>query len=113
MRMQNREDLPKFIKELSMESTFRSSEDKDVYVYGYATYNKSKLNGPQLGKIQMYNIQARGRIPITENEFLDMALNTDKHDKILDFHMTYVRNFAKGEDTLFGRRFNVPRYLQY
>jgi hypothetical protein len=41
-----------------------------------------------------------------------MALNTDKHDKILDFHMTYVRTFENGEDTLFGKRFKQPvRYL--
>ena len=110
--MQNREDPPKFVKELSMESTFRSTEDKDVYVYSYATYDKSNLNGPQLEKTQMYNIQAHGRIPISKNEFLDMALNTDKHDKILDFHMTYVRTFENGEDTLFSKRFKQPiRYL--
>jgi hypothetical protein len=110
--MQNRENLPEFIRELSMESTFRSAENRDVYVYGYATYDKSKLYGPQLEKTQIYNIQAHGRIPITKKEFLDMTLNTDKHNKILDFHMTYVRTFENGEDTLFGKRFKQPvRYL--
>jgi hypothetical protein len=68
-RMQNRENFPEFIRELSMESTFRSAENRDVYVYGYATYDKSKLYGPQLEKTQMYNIQAHGRIPIAKKEF--------------------------------------------
>lgn len=71
-----------------MEATFQRYDDKDTYIYGYATYNRAKLEGPRIGKIKNCNIQANGRVPISENEFLDMALNTDKDDKISDFHMT-------------------------
>jgi Ulp1 family protease len=87
--------IPTYIKQLSMEATFQANADKDTYFYGYATYNQPNLKGSQINKMKQYNILAHSRIPITENEFLDMALNTDKNDKILDFHMTYVRNFSR------------------
>jgi hypothetical protein len=99
-------NIPGYLKQLSMEATFQSSEDQDIYIYGYVTYDKTKLKGPQIDKIKNYNINAFGRIPISENEFLDMSLITEKGNKLLDFHMTYVRNFTdKDDDTLLGMKF--------
>jgi hypothetical protein len=100
--------IPGYMKYLSMEATFQSDEDKDIYIYGYATYDKTKLRGPQIDKLKQYNLLARAKIPITENEFLDMALTTDKHDKILDFHMTYVRYFSAKDNTPLTRSFQQP-----
>jgi hypothetical protein len=91
-----------------MKATFQSGEDKDIYIYGYATYDKTKLKGPQIDKLRHYNLLARGKIPITENELVDMALTTDKNDKILDFHMTYVRNHSAKDDTPLTRRLQQP-----
>ena len=36
-----------------------------------------------------------------------MALNNDKDDKILDFHMTYVRTLTDKDDILSGRNFHI------
>ena len=89
-----------------MEATVESSEGQDIYVYGYVTYDKTKLKGPQVDKIRNYNINAFGRIPTIENEFLDMSLITDKGNQLLDFRMTYVRNFTdRDDDTLLGTKF--------
>jgi hypothetical protein len=101
----NFDNVPEYVKQLSMEATFRSNEDLRTYIYGYVTYNKTNLIGAQINNLQKYNIQAHGRIPITENEFLDMVLNTDKDDKILDFHTTYLRTFTANDNTLLGRKF--------
>lgn len=93
-------------KNLSMEATFRSNENEDIYIYGYVTYDRAKLKGPEINKVKNYIINARGRIPISENEFLDMSLNTGIDNQIIDFHMTYVRNFNDTDDTIlkFGHR---------
>ena len=99
-------NVPNYIRQLSMAATFQRYDDKNTYIYGYATYNRAKLEGPQISQIKRYNIQAHGRIPITENEFLYMKLNTDKNGKILDFHMTYVRTFDGKEDVFFGKKFS-------
>ncbi len=88
-----------------MEATFRSNQKPDTFIYGYVTYDKSNLRGPQLDKIQRYNIQARGKIPINENEFLDMVLNTGKNDRMLDFHMLYRKIFSDRDDSPLGLRF--------
>jgi hypothetical protein len=102
-------NIPDYIRQkLSLEATFRNNDNADTYNYGYVTYDRTKLKGPQIGKIKNYNIQANGRVPISKNEFLDMALNTDKDDKISDFHMTYVRTFDGKEDILFGKKFSHP-----
>jgi hypothetical protein len=74
-------------------------------MYVYSAYNKSNLIGPQIDNLQKYNIQARGKIPITENEFVDMTLYTDTDDKILDFHTTYLRSFTDKDNTLLGWKF--------
>ena len=100
--------IPSYIRKLLIEATFRSKEDKDIYLYAYVTYDRTKLKGPQIDKLKRYNLLAHGRLPITENEFLDMALITDNTDKILDFHMTYIRNFSTKDDTPLTRRFQQP-----
>ena len=41
-------------------------------------------------------------------DLLDMSLNTDKDDKILDFHMTYMRTFTTKDNTLLGWKFKLP-----
>lgn len=88
-----------------MEVTFQSNQEPDTYIYGYVTYDKSKLKGPQFDKIHRYNIQAHSKIPINENEFLDMVLNTDKNDKMLDFHMLYRKIFTDRDGSPLGIRF--------
>ena len=85
----NRNKLPIYIKRLFIEATFRSSELQDAYIYGYVTYDKSKLKGPQIFKVDRYNIQAQGHIPITKNEIIDMRLFTGRDDSIVEFTMQY------------------------
>jgi hypothetical protein len=98
-------------KNLSMEATFRSNENEDIYIYGYVTYDRAKLKGPEINKVKNYIINARGRIPISENEFLDMSLNTGIDNQIIEFHMTYVRNFNDTDDTILTRKFGRIRTL--
>lgn len=100
--------VPAYVRQLSMEATFRDNDNKDICIYGYVTYDKTKLKGPQIDKLKQYNLLSHGKIPITENEFLDMALITDKNDKRLDFHMTYVRHFSAKDDTPLTRSFQQP-----
>ena len=97
--------VPEWVKQLFMEATLRSNLRSDTFIYGYVTYDKSKLRGPQLDKIQRYNIQAYGKIPINENEFLDMVLNTDKNDRMLDFHMLYRKILTDSDDSPLGISF--------
>ena len=99
------DNLPEYIKQFFMESTFQSNQQSDTYIYAFVAYDKSKLKGPQLNKIQKYNMQAHGKIPINENEFLDMVLNTDKNGKMLDFHMLYRKVFIDGDNSPLGLRF--------
>jgi hypothetical protein len=67
--------IPDYISQkLSMEATFRNNDNADTYNYGCVTYDRTKLKGPQIGKIKNCNIQANGRVPITENE-LDKLVN--------------------------------------
>jgi hypothetical protein len=106
--MNNPYNIPTYIKKLHMEATFPSKDEKGLCIYGYVTYNKTKLRGPQLSTVQKYSIQAHGLIPITENEFLDMSLTADRNYNILDFHMTYVRTFVDENDTLLGYKFKQP-----
>jgi hypothetical protein len=85
------------VKNLSMEATFRSNENEDIYIYGYVTYDKASLKDPEINKVKNYTINARGRIPISENEFLDMSLNTGIDNQI--------RNFNDTDDTVHTRKF--------
>jgi hypothetical protein len=106
--MNSSSNLQNYVKKLSMEATFRSNENEGIYIYGYVTYDKTKLKGPEINKIKNYIINARGIIPISESEFLDMSLNTGNDNQIIDFHMTYVRNFNDTDDTMLTRKFRRP-----
>jgi hypothetical protein len=96
---------PEWAKQLFIEATFKSNQKPDTFIYGLVTYDKSKPKGLQLDKIQKYNIQAHGKIPINENELLDMVLNTDKNDRMLDFHMLYRKIFTDSDESPLGVEF--------
>jgi hypothetical protein len=96
------------MQKLHMESIVRNNQDKSNYLYTFITFNTNNLKGPFIKKIGSYNIYARAIIPINDDELFDMTFFTDKQDKILDFHMTYLRNFKQGEDALSGRKFDRP-----
>jgi hypothetical protein len=91
-----------------METTFQSSQNQDIYIYGYVTYDKSKLKGPQLQNVKSYTIQTHCKIPITENEFLDIVLNTVKENDPVDSHIVYTRTFTGKKNTPLEQRFNKP-----
>lgn len=96
------------LQKLQMESMVRNIQDKSKYLYTFVSFDLNNLKGPFIDKIGNYNIYTRAIIPINYNELFDMTLFTDKQDKILDFHMTYLRNFTHGQDTLSGRKFDRP-----
>jgi hypothetical protein len=58
-----------YVKNLCMEATFRSNENEDIYIYGYVTYDKARLKGPEINKVKNYTINARGRIPYPKMNF--------------------------------------------
>ena len=92
------------MQKLYMESIVKNIQDQSKYLYTFITFDPHKLKGPSIEKIGNYNIYARATIPINHNELFDMTLFTDKKDKILDSHMTYLRNFTRDEDTISGRK---------
>lgn len=89
-----------YITELFAEATIHSNVAAEAYIHGFVTYDKFKLNGPQIPNMKKYNMIARGRIPITTNEFVDMSLITDKEDRVIDFHVVYAKTFTDKDDKL-------------
>lgn len=85
--------VPSYVRNLSMEATFRSYQDSNQFFYAYVTYDNQKLADPRLDQIRTYNIQASGIIPITETEIVEMELRTNKEDEISSFRVAYHRRF--------------------
>lgn len=89
-----------------MEATYPSIYDPETYVYGYVTYDKIRLNGPRINNTKNYNVQAQGKVPISQKEFVYMRLYTDKSDQIYDFSMTYCRYLNSHGDAQIEKKFH-------